>query len=68
MGALESRSIKSILQSMSLPRDAVLIVHSAIRGLSQQGFKAQVIIESLLESIPDGTLLMPTMTWKTVTP
>jgi aminoglycoside 3-N-acetyltransferase len=67
MGALESGSIKSILQSMSLPRDAVLIVHSAIRGLSQQGFKAQAIIESLLESIPDGTLLMPTMTWKTVT-
>ena len=68
MGALESGSIKSILHSMSLPRDAVLIVHSAIRGLSQQGFKAQAIIESLRESIPDGTLLMPTMTWKTVTP
>lgn len=68
MGTLESESIKVILQSINLPRDAVLIVHSAIRGLSQQGFKAQAIIESLLESIPDGTLLMPTMTWKTVTP
>ena len=68
MGALESETIKSILKSMGLPKDAVLIVHSSIRDLSRQGFKAQAIIESLLESIPDGTLLMPTMTWKTVTP
>ncbi|MCX7153256.1 MAG: AAC(3) family N-acetyltransferase, partial [Proteobacteria bacterium] len=57
-----------ILRSGRVPRDAVLVVHSAIAGLSRQGFRAESIIESLLEYLDAGTLLMPTMTWRTVTP
>jgi len=51
-----------------LPTDAVLIVHSAMRGLGQQGYRAEAVIEAMLDYLSQGTLLMPTMTWRTVTP
>lgn len=64
----EFSTLHEILRRYETPRDAVLIVHSAIRGLSQQGFRAEQMIESLLAYLDMGTLLMPTMTWRTVTP
>lgn len=64
----ELSTLHEILRRYETPRDAVLIVHSAIRGLSQQGFRAERIIEALLTYFDKGTLLMPTMTWRTVTP
>ena len=51
-----------------MPSEAVLVVHSAIKGLSHQGFRAEGIIEALIGYLNNGTLLMPTMTWRTVTP
>jgi len=51
-----------------MPTDAVLVVHSAMKGLSHQGFRAERIIEALIGYLNSGTLLMPTMTWRTVTP
>jgi aminoglycoside 3-N-acetyltransferase len=48
-------------------RDSLLIVHSAFGGLSRQGFRAEPVIEALLEHVRDGGLFMPTMTWRTVT-
>jgi aminoglycoside 3-N-acetyltransferase len=43
-------------------------VHSAIRGLSHQGYRAEALIEAMIAHVSSGTLLMPTMTWRTVTP
>lgn len=57
-----------ILTTLDVPSDGVLLVHSGIRSLSQQGFRAEAIVESMLEYLHHGTLLMPTMTWRTVTP
>ena len=68
MANIERETIGRILETSQVPRDAVLVVHSAIKGLSNQGFKAEGIIEALLDHLQDGTLLMPTMTWRTVTP
>ena len=68
MNILEGNAIKEILESQDLPGDSVLMVHSAFHGLSQQGFRAEAVIEALLEKITNVTLLMPTMTWKSVTP
>lgn len=68
MSSLEKEAIQHILASSGVPRDAVLLVHSAIKGLSRQGFKAEAIIESMLDYLKDGTLLMPTMSWRIVTP
>ena len=67
-GGPEREAIGGILQAFRVPRDAVLTVHSAIGGLSRQGFRAEAMIETMLEHLKDGTLLMPTMTWRTVTP
>ena len=46
----------------------MLVVHSAIATLSRKGYRAEAIIECLLEHMRDGNLFMPTMTWRTVTP
>ncbi|HUO44206.1 MAG TPA: AAC(3) family N-acetyltransferase [Burkholderiales bacterium] len=65
---LESATLSEILRRHETPPDAVLIVHSAIKRLGQQGFRAERMIEALLGYLASGTLLMPTMTWRTVTP
>ena len=56
------------LERARVPRDGVLIVHSAIALLSRQGYRAENMIEAYLEHLAVGTLIMPTMTWRTVTP
>jgi aminoglycoside 3-N-acetyltransferase len=56
------------LLGLKIPRDATLLVHSSFKGLARSGFSAEDIVEHLLSQVPDGTLLMPTMTWRTVTP
>jgi len=57
-----------ILERVEVPPDATLVVHSAIGRLSRQGFRAETMIEVLLDYLSVGTLAMPTMTWRTVTP
>jgi aminoglycoside 3-N-acetyltransferase len=60
--------LSSLLQDFGVPRDGALIVHSAIATLSRQGWRAEDMIECLLEYMAPGNLFMPTMTWRTVTP
>lgn len=64
----ERQAIQAVLRAGGVPADAVLVVHSAIAGLSRKGFRAEAMIEAMLDYLADGTLLMPTMTWRTVTP
>jgi len=60
---------KSFLINSGVKAHHTLIVHSAIRELSRLGIRAQNICDVLKnEVIPSGNLLMPTMTWRTVTP
>ena len=61
-------ALHSLLQGFGVPRESTLIVHSAIATLSRQGWRAEEIIESLLDYMAPGNLFMPTMTWRTVTP
>jgi aminoglycoside 3-N-acetyltransferase len=61
----EAEALAPVLERV--PRSGVLVVHSAIGKLSRRGFRAEAMIEALLEHMHDGTLLMPTMTWRTVT-
>jgi aminoglycoside 3-N-acetyltransferase len=66
--SVEREALQPILARFGVPTDAVLVVHSAIAGLSRQGFRAEAMIDALLEYLKGGTLLMPTMTWRSVTP
>jgi aminoglycoside 3-N-acetyltransferase len=63
----EAKALLPILQRFRVPRDGVLVVHSAIGMLSRYGFRAETMIEVLLEHLAGGNLFMPTMTWRTVT-
>lgn len=56
------------LDRAAVPQDAVVIVHSAFRGLGRQGWQPEMVISALMERLAKGTVLMPTMTWRTVTP
>ena len=60
-------AVTKILEHSELPSDGMLIVHSAFANFSRQGIRVEPFIEALIEAIPDGTLLMPVMTWRTVT-
>lgn len=66
--ANDTKVFRSALEQFSVPRQALLVVHSAIGILSRQGFRANDIIETLLDHVQDGGLFMPAMTWRTVTP
>ena len=67
MGRIDD--LHAVLDALGVPAGAILIVHSAFRELSRQGWRAEEFIDGLIDYLgPDGTLLMPTMTWRTVTP
>jgi aminoglycoside 3-N-acetyltransferase len=63
----EADAFRPILQRFGVPSDGVLIVHSAIATLSHRGYRAEAIVDALIEHMRDGNLFMPTMTWRTVT-
>ena len=64
----ESAALIPVLERMQVPHDGVLVVHSAIATLSRAGFRAEAMIEAFLNYMRNGTVVMPTMTWRTVTP
>jgi aminoglycoside 3-N-acetyltransferase len=61
------QAVRGILDGR-VPRDGVLTVHSGFRELSLAGYKAEAFIETLLDHLSAGTLVMPTMSWRTATP
>jgi aminoglycoside 3-N-acetyltransferase len=63
----ESGAFLPILERLKVPHDGALVVHSSIGALSRKGFRAEGIIEAFLSHLAGGLLLMPTMTWRTVT-
>ena len=63
----EAAAFRPILERFGVPSDGVLIVHSAIAILSRQGYRAEAIVDALMEHMRNGNLFMPTMTWRTVT-
>ncbi|MEX2615901.1 MAG: AAC(3) family N-acetyltransferase [Alphaproteobacteria bacterium] len=63
----EKDAVRRILDGFGLASNGVLIVHSAFRHFSRYGFRAEAFIEALMDELSHGTLLMPVMTWRTVT-
>src|SRR6185437_5556821 len=58
----------ALLESAGVPRDGVLFVHASFRGLAGVGYRAEAFIEGLIEYMRPGTLAMPAMSWRIVTP
>lgn len=68
MASPEEEAFRPLLERLNVPHDGILVVHSAIGALSRQGFRAEAMIENFLDHLRGGTLVMPTMTWRSVTP
>lgn len=64
----EAAAVRQILADGRVPGDAVLVVHSAFKGLRRAGYRAEVFLDALLERMKAGTVVMPAMCWRTVTP
>jgi aminoglycoside 3-N-acetyltransferase len=64
----EKKFIYDVLSASNIRSDSVLLVHSSFSSFSKRGFRVEAVIEALLSYLVKGTLLMPTMTWRTVTP
>jgi aminoglycoside 3-N-acetyltransferase len=62
--------MRALLDALAhtVPDDGVLVVHSGFRRLSDAGHKAETFIETLLDYLSKGTLVMPAMSWRIVTP
>lgn len=65
--APEADHAARIVREVGLPHSGTLIVHASFRRLSQAGFRAEPFIEGFLSGLPDGTLLMPAMSWRICT-
>jgi aminoglycoside 3-N-acetyltransferase len=64
----EREAFAPILEEFEVAPDGVLVIHSAISALSRKGYRAEAMIETFLDHMSNGTVVMPTMTWRTVTP
>ena len=61
-------AIRQMIEAIGVQAGDTLLVHSAFRVLSQQGLRAEWLIEEILASLgSNGTLLMPAMSWRVVT-
>lgn len=51
-----------------MARDGILMVHSAFKELSRDGYDADEVLDALADYMTPGTLLLPTMSWRFVKP
>lgn len=65
--SLEAQVVESVLSSRPVTRNGILLVHSGFRHLSHAGLRAETFCQALIDAMPEGTVLMPSMTWRTVT-
>lgn len=57
------------LSSLGVRRGGVLLVHSSLRSLGPLDGGAEAVVLALLDALgPEGTLLMPALSYETVTP
>lgn len=61
-------TLPASLKRLGIPGDTVLLVHSSFRGMSREGLTPEQVIADLAEYMMDGTLLLPTMSWRYVKP
>lgn len=59
-------SIHMALERLGIPRGGVLLVHSAFKAFARQGHDADTVVQTLVDYMEPGTLLLPTMSWRFV--
>lgn len=53
---------------MLVPEGGVLFVHSAFKNLGREGYRAETVLQAFVDYMKEGTLLLPTMSWRYVKP
>ncbi len=56
------------LERLAIPRDGILMLHSAFKAMAREGHEAGVVLATLVDYMAPGTLLLPTMSWRYVKP
>lgn len=62
------RQFTDALDAAEVDPNGVLMVHSSFRQLGKEGYSPEDILEALKRYMADGTLLLPTMSWRYVKP
>ena len=63
-----ARIIEPILIKLGVEPGKTILIHSSFSALSKQGFLAEHFLENAINFIKDGTLAIPTMSWREVSP
>ncbi|MCA9471191.1 MAG: AAC(3) family N-acetyltransferase [Nitrospirales bacterium] len=58
--------LAKVYKRLGTPSDGVVLVHSAFKQFARDGYRAPIVLRSLVEYFERGTLLMPTMSWRYV--
>ena len=69
MKPITKAEIAKELKNIGLGRGATVIVHTSLGKIGYVCGGAQAVIEALIETVgPEGTLMMPTQSWKNLDP
>ncbi|WP_109117470.1 AAC(3) family N-acetyltransferase [Azospirillum sp. TSO22-1] len=68
MTSAAARAVRELLDRLAVPRDGVLMLHSAFAVPSRAGLRAEAVLDALAAEMAPGTLLMPSMSWRAVNP
>ncbi len=63
---MPSTVVQRACELLGIEREGVLMVHSAFKQLSQDGYAPEPILKAVVDYMKPGTLLMPTMSWRFV--
>ncbi len=61
-------AVRTALERLGIPREGVLLVHSAFKAFAREGHDADTVVRTLVDYMEPGTLLLPTMSWRFVKP
>ena len=63
------QDILDALKKVGVKKDQTIMVHTSLSSLGFVCGGAQIVIEALLETVgADGTIMMPTQSWKNLDP
>lgn len=69
MALIKKSDILTALHSLGVHPGQSLIVHTSLSSIGYVIGGAQTVIEALIETVgPDGTIMMPTQSWKNLDP
>ena len=69
MRALSKKELSDDLRRLGLEKGDVVMVHTSLKKIGYVCGGAQTVIEALIEVVgPEGTIMMPTQSWKNLDP